>query len=226
MPEARSANPTRRRDPEGTRSALVEAMVRLILRQGFAATSVGEVCAEAGVTKGSFFHHFDSKDALGRAAVEWWGGFGTGLYAEAWRDGGADPLAQLGAMFSIMEGFTLREDQVCTCVVGMISQETAQSNEALRTAAATELERWTENTGRMIAAAKERHCPDAGFDPVALAWHLNALWQGSMLIAKTLQDPALIRRNLASARAWLAGHFPEEVRPLLSPKPIRTIEET
>lgn len=207
--------PQRKRTPEATRAALVEATVGLILRQGFAATSVGEICEAAGATKGAFFHHFRSKDEIGQAAIEWWGGFGESLYAEAWQDGDRDPLVQIGAMFAIMEGFTRREDQVCTCVVGMMSQETAQSNDKLCAAAARELERWTENTARLIAAAKERHCPGAGFNPNDLAWHLNALWQGSMLIAKTCRDPARIRRNLSQAREWLAGFFPAEVRPLL-----------
>ncbi len=207
----------RRRDPEGTRTALVEATVGLILRQGFTATSVGQICEAAGVTKGSFFHHFESKDAIGRAAIEWWGGFGTSLYAEAWKNESADPLVQLGAMFEIMDGFTRREDQVCTCVVGIISQETALSNDDLREAAACELDRWTENTARLITAAKKCHCPDAEFEPTDLATHLNALWQGSMLIAKARQDPALIRRNLSQAREWIAGFFPAESRTLLLP---------
>ncbi len=216
-----SAESPRRRDPEATRASLVEATVGLILKQGFAATSVGQICGAAGVTRGAFFHHFPSKEAIGRAAVERWGEFGTALYAEAWEDAGADPLAQLGAMFAIMDGFTRRGDEVCTCVVGVVSQETAQSSEMLRGAAAAELQRWTENVARLIGAAKQRHCPRANFGPEELAWQLNAVWQGSMLIAKTLRDPALIRRNLSRAREWLAGFFPVDVRPLLQPEPNR-----
>lgn len=210
-----TASAKRTRDPEATREALVRAAVELILRQGFAATSVGQICQEAGVTKGSFFHHFDSKDAIGQAAIEWWGNFGTALYAEAWKDAGRDPLEQLGTMFAIMDGFTRDENRTCTCVVGMMSQETALANGDLRDFAARELERWAENVTTLIAAAKERHCPEADFDPAELADSLNATWQGSMLIAKTIQNPALIRRNLEFARDWLAGFFPDEVRPLL-----------
>ncbi|MCB1229481.1 MAG: TetR/AcrR family transcriptional regulator [Verrucomicrobiae bacterium] len=219
------ATRTRSRNPEATRAALVGAAVELILRQGFAATSVGQICDEAGVTKGSFFHHFDSKDAIGRAAIEWWGDFGTNLYAEAWKDAERDPLEKIGRLFAIMEGFTEHENRVCTCVVGIMSQETAQSNDELRQFACRELERWSENVGALIASAKERHCPEATFDPVALAWHLNALWQGSMLIAKTLQDPSLIRRNLSLGREWLAGFFPDDVRSrLLSSSNLNSIQ--
>ncbi|MDF1814886.1 MAG: TetR/AcrR family transcriptional regulator [Verrucomicrobiales bacterium] len=218
-PDSSSRGTGRRsRDPEATRSALIEATVDLILRQGFAATSVGEICKQAGVTKGSFFHHFESKDAIGQAAIEWWGNFGTALYEEAWKDSGRDPLEHIGDLFSIMEGFTLDENRVCTCVVGIMSQETAQSNESLREMAARELERWTENAGRLIAAAKERHCPDADFDPEDVAWHLNSVWQGSMLIGKTIRNPSVIRRNLCMSREWLAGLFPDGVRSLLFSK--------
>lgn len=213
--ETAKTSRSRSRNPEATRAALVAAAVELILRQGFAATSVGQICEEAGVTKGSFFHHFDSKDAIGRAAIEWWGEFGTNLYAEAWKDPSRDPLEQIATLFTIMSGFTEFENRVCTCVVGIMSQETAQSNDELRQFACRELERWSENVERLIAMAKERHCPDSPFDPTALAWHLNALWQGSMLISKTIRDPSLIRRNLTLGREWLAGFFPADVRPLL-----------
>ena len=37
----------------------------LIRRNGFAATSVDQLCAAAGVTKGGFFHYLVSKEALG-----------------------------------------------------------------------------------------------------------------------------------------------------------------
>lgn len=57
----------RERDPEGTRQGLIDTAVRLMLKQGFAATSVDLICKEAGMTKGSFFHHFGSKEAIGKA---------------------------------------------------------------------------------------------------------------------------------------------------------------
>ena len=40
----------------------------MILARGYAATSIDALCRQAGVAKGAFFHHFDSKDALALAA--------------------------------------------------------------------------------------------------------------------------------------------------------------
>lgn len=197
------------RNPAETRAKLVGATVQLILKQGFAATSVEQICAEAGVTKGSFFHHFENKEAIGKAAVAWWGDFGTQLYAEAWRDAGLDPLEQLHRMLDIMSGFTERPDQVCTCVVGMLSQELAQSHPAMRVECERQLDLWTANVAKMLQQAKARHPPKIDFDPTEVAWFLNSLWQGSMLVGKTRGDPGpeMIRRNLQLARQWVDGLF-------------------
>ena len=204
------ATAKRERNPAGTRQRLVDATVQLILKQGFAATTVDQICSASGLTKGSFFHHFETKEAIGKAAVEWWGGFGTALYAEAWKDAGLDPLKQLHRIFDIMSGFTEREDQVCTCVVGMLSQEIAQSHPIMRAECARQLDIWTENVAKMLTAAKKKHQPKVKFDPVAVAWFLNSVWQGSMLIGKTVQAPEMIRRNLKIARQYVDGLF--EVR--------------
>ena len=54
------------------RTALLDATLVLVRKQGWAATSVDQLCRSVGVTKGAFFHHFPSKDALGVAAAERW----------------------------------------------------------------------------------------------------------------------------------------------------------
>lgn len=203
----------RERNPAETREKLVASTVRLILQQGFAATTVDQICAEAGVTKGSFFHHFENKDAIGQAAVAWWGAFGTALYEEAWKDKGLDPLEHLHRMFAIMSGFTERENEVCTCVVGMMSQETAQSHPVIRQKCEEQLDLWTENVAKMLAAAKRKHTPVSDFAPEEVAWFLNSLWQGSMLIAKTRRKPEMIRRNLEMARTYVDSLFPASVLP-------------
>jgi len=66
--------------PETTRRKLTDATTSLILRQGFNATTVDEICAGAGLTKGSFFYHFENKDDIGQAVVKEWGEFG-----QSWR---------------------------------------------------------------------------------------------------------------------------------------------
>src|SRR6185295_6286579 len=49
-------------DAPNSRSRLLAATIDLVRANGYAATRVDDVCAAAGVTKGSFFHHFATKD--------------------------------------------------------------------------------------------------------------------------------------------------------------------
>jgi TetR/AcrR family transcriptional repressor of nem operon len=195
------------RDPVGTRQRLVQATVRLILRQGYTATTVDQVCAEAGLTKGSFFHHFENKEAIGRAAVEWWSGMGMEQYAAAWRDPGKDPLEQLRAMLGIMEHFATRSEEPCVCVIGMMAQELSGTHAGMRQLCGDKLEVWTGQVARLLAAAKEVHRPGVAFDAEEVAWFLNSLWQGSMLVAKARSDPGVIVGSLRHARAYLDGLF-------------------
>ena len=53
-----------------TREKLVRTAERLMLRDGYSATRVDDVIRKAGLSKGSFYHFFDSKEALGLAALE------------------------------------------------------------------------------------------------------------------------------------------------------------
>jgi len=195
------------RNPEETRLRLIEAAVRLMLRQGFAATTADQICEESGLSKGAFFHHFESKEELTRAAVAWWGDMGTGLYSAAWSGAESDPLAQLHRMLDIMISFTERPGETCTCMVGMMSQELGQTHPEIRNACDQELARWTENVARLLAAAKQLHPVSRNFDPDEIAWFLNSLWQGSMLVAKVRGNPEMIRRNLRIARDCIDSLF-------------------
>lgn len=203
----KAARTKRERDPAASRQRLIDATVRLMLQQGFAGTSVDMICQEAGMTKGGFFHHFENKEALAIAAVEWWGCMGTAQYAEAWQDESLDPLAQLHCMLDIMAGFTRRPGEHCVCMVGMMSQELAATSPALRSACEKELTLWTSNTAKMLAAAKKKHRPKTKFDPLQVAWFLNSLWQGSMLVGKTCRSQEMIRHNLKLARSYVDGLF-------------------
>src|SRR5215831_16353057 len=66
-----------------TRAKLLDAARDVIRSKGYAGSTVDDICAAAGVTKGSFFHYFDSKEELGIAALERFGAMAATLFASA-----------------------------------------------------------------------------------------------------------------------------------------------
>ncbi|HYG93772.1 MAG TPA: helix-turn-helix domain-containing protein, partial [Nocardioides sp.] len=58
------------RDGSATRQRILDAARRLVIDNGFGRTSVDAVLAASGASKGAFFHHFPTKQALAEALVE------------------------------------------------------------------------------------------------------------------------------------------------------------
>src|SRR3974390_3328324 len=78
-----------------SRTRLLDATLNVVRAKGYSATRIEDVCAAAGLTKGSFFHHFRSKDDLALAAAARWGEQASQLFAAPPYHGLADPLDRL-----------------------------------------------------------------------------------------------------------------------------------
>ena len=88
--KARRDRPAWRRDPDGRKQRLLAAASRLFGRRGYTAVTTVMIAEEAGVSEGTIYHYFGSKDALACAAAS---RYGRG-FAEAMFDG-FDPHAGL-----------------------------------------------------------------------------------------------------------------------------------
>jgi TetR/AcrR family transcriptional repressor of nem operon len=188
-----------------TREALLDAARTLFLRQGYTATGVDDICAAAGITKGALFHHFDSKHALGRAALERWvedgrRAFGSGSYLQE-----PDPLKR--ALGFVDFAIELSRRGPPGCIVGIFAQELASTDEKLRAICAQAFTGMSEVFERMLLEAKARHAPDSTFDPKSIAQHLFAVFQGAMVLARAYQRPEIVAEHLRHFRAYLEAQF-------------------
>ena len=196
------------KNPTATRRKLLEAAIALMRRQGFSATTVERICAEAGVTKGAFFHHFQSKEDIGESAVLQWCESRADGYQTHLGEVGDDPLEKLDRLLQgLAESARNPPDDLLVCLLGMVSQELGATHERMRRTCAAALEGWTGFVAHLLGAAKKIHPVRVEFDPEHVGWLFNSLWQGSLLVAKTRRDPEIVVRNLEHARAYVATLF-------------------
>jgi len=63
--------PRRKRDPEGTREAILEAAREILAQDGKEGVSVAQVAQRAGVNRGTAYQHFQTREQLIEATANW-----------------------------------------------------------------------------------------------------------------------------------------------------------
>ena len=173
--------------PENSRTRLLSAMVDLVRANGYAATRVEEVCAVAGVTKGSFFHHFESKEALAIAAATFWDERASRLFSQGPYQAEPEALDRLLGYVRFRRELIDGDIWEWTCYAGTTIQETHESHPEIRDACARSLESHIRMLTAMIDDV-QREFPVDGLRPQALAVHIQAALQGAFVMAKARQD--------------------------------------
>jgi TetR/AcrR family transcriptional regulator, transcriptional repressor for nem operon len=137
----------------------------VILSEGDAATTVDDVCAAAGVTKGSFFHQFKSKEDMTLVAVEHWNSGTGGLFERARFRRHSDPRDRVLGHIDFCKEILHGNARDFTCLLGTLAQQTFETHPRLRDACNDGIALHARNAARDIASVKDLYAPDAPWDP-------------------------------------------------------------
>ena len=177
-----------------TKQHLIETGTGLFLARGYNNTGLHEILAAADVPKGSFYHHFPSKEAFALAVVHRYGD-GAQAYLEALLgDTSQRPLARVRQFFE--EVFSEFERQGCRhgCLLGNLGQELADAHNDIRSAIQDHLKRWSVAIARCLDEAVAEGALPADTDTQALGQLLIDGFQGAALSMKLEQNPAPLVR--------------------------------
>jgi len=170
-----------------SRTRLLAATIDLVRSQGYSRTRVEDVCAAAGVTKGSFFHHFATKDELAIAAAGAWNEGAAKVFAQAPYQLHRDPLDRLLGYVKFRRQLIAGDIWEFTCYAGTTIQEVHESSPPIRDACAESIRGHVAMLRALIADALAEY-PVPKLDPESLANHMQAVIQGAFVMAKAQQD--------------------------------------
>jgi len=178
------SDPTTQTRMAPARQKLLDAALAVIREKGYVATTVDELCARAGVAKGSFFHHFPGKEALAVAAANYWSETTSALFASAPYHAHRDPLERVLGYIDFRRALLQGDVPDFTCLVGTMVQEIYESHPAIRDACDASISNHAEKVEADIAEAMKERGIRTGWTAKSLALHTQAVLQGAFILAK------------------------------------------
>ena len=186
-----------------SKARLLDAAIKVVRTKGYNATHVEDVCAEAGVTKGSFFHHFKSKDDLALAALERWKEATGTLFANAPYHQPADPLDRILAYLDFRKALLAGELPEFTCFVGTMVQETYATNPELRAGCEASICTHAKRLEADIEQAMRKYRVTEKVTAESLALHMQCVIQGAFILAKATGSAAIAAENIEHLRRYV-----------------------
>jgi len=178
------ARPKKDDDKKPTRELLLEAATKLIRTNGYTSTTVDDLCVQAGVSKGTFFHNFDSKEDLAVAAAERWSDVTSAFFKSAPYHQKKDPLDRVLGYIRFRKEILRGDLPEFTCLVGTMAQEVYSTHPEINLACFQSIFQHAETLKSDIEEAKKLYAPRARWTPQSLALHTQAVIQGSFILAK------------------------------------------
>lgn len=174
-----------------SKERLLAAAKSLVLKYGYAGTGVDAICKKAGLTKGSFYHFFSSKDDLGLATLEW----ALVKGGEIVHNG---PYQKLPPSRERALGFMKHMENIGIelwsggCILSSFALELAETNDVMQATVSRMFD--------LVAATFASELAPLTDAPEELAQQYLALLEGAIILAKAHRDPSRIKKALRSFR--------------------------
>jgi len=171
------------RDRRSTRDRLIEVAIRLFWEKGYNATGMAELLKAAHVNSGSFYHFFDSKEALLMAVLDW---YKENIYPALLQpafENTDDPIERIFALLERYRGLILQTDCAYGCPIGRLALEIGPEQRAVHQKIAENFSAWTAAVRKCLDDAADRLPP--GVDRDNLATLVLSVMEGGVMQSRS-----------------------------------------
>jgi TetR/AcrR family transcriptional regulator, transcriptional repressor for nem operon len=186
--------------PKGkSKEKLVRAARNLMLDRGYPSTSVDDIIEAAGVSKGSFYHHFDSKEELALAAMHEFLADGAALMMDGAFRTIAEPKKRAIAFLKHVESVAVRLWHH-GCLLVMFSVELAGTSARIREETSAVLRGLIDKVAALLRPLTKEGGGSVPMTASAMANMYMAVIDGSLVYARATGDSRSIATNLKNFR--------------------------
>jgi AcrR family transcriptional regulator len=197
-----------------TRDRLIDAARYLFWERGFAGTSMAELLSHAEVNSGSFYHFFDSKEALLREVLQ--------AYLDLLRPMVVDPAfataaEPVGRIFAILQGYRQRivgTDCRYGCPLGRLALEIDPENAPAHELIAKNFQGWIEAIKECLESMRSVMAPETDLD--ALATYVLVVMEGGVMLSRSYRSVDPFDRAIAQLREHFRLLLKQQVSGLAS----------
>lgn len=199
------------RSTQTTRDRLLTAAEEAILDKGYAATSIEELIAAVGITKGGFFYHFKDKSALVEAILERHLGaeeaWLDGLFAQAAERADA-PLDRYLAFLRLLRAqMEALPDVHPGCLIAATCFQERLFTQRVHDLAQQNLLNWRHRFHGCLEEIARDTPPCQPVDLEALADMLVVLVDGAIILSKTVREKAALPRQIGLYETFVSSLF-------------------
>lgn len=175
---------------KSTREHLIDVGLGLMHRNGYNTTGLSDILKAADVPKGSFYHHFSSKEDFAGAALERYGLREREHAAAVLNDTKTPPLKRLRRYFSDLVKLYGQKAAIPGCMMGRFSLEIAEESPQLRKRISASFDHWQHSIATVVEQAVAQKELPASTDPESVAGFLLNSWQGALLRSQAAKNDA------------------------------------
>ena len=199
------------RKGSATRDRILELAEYAILEKGFAATSIEELIAAAGITKSGFFYHFKDKGELATALMERYIAHNDAILADIFHRAdelNEDPLhGFLVAMKLFAEMTADLPNAHPGCLVASFCYQDRLFSQEVRDLAFRGVAGWRKVFLERLQRIAERYPPKIKVEIEALADMANVLMDGGIIMSRVMRDKTILPQQIMLYRDFVRAVF-------------------
>lgn len=164
-----------------TRENLILAGLKIFHAAGYAATGIKDIVDAANVPKGSFYNHFESKEAFGKEIVDFYFLSALPEMKISFEESDILPIERIKSYFHHMMNNIRENGYKHGCLMGNFALEIADHSDLIRTSLTEHFQTWSNLIALCISEAKNKGHIKNQMDSSQLAQFILNSWEGTLL---------------------------------------------